>query len=456
MTLRKASAFGLLRCRQSNIFRQSAASSSLVIGAVAVLYFADRQKESSNCEQKNIPMQRRRRHDDRGINVMAASYSKPFQLLASMFETVCSITLCEQQPRIIVNGNDDNYHDDDDDDDDGEEESRNFHQTLRYHKSIAHIYKSKWDWMANDAKSSHIPTSSWPFNVPDETEVGSIMFDLQFCHRILRPSRKGVWGDDNEVDYKEDQVNVNDGSSKGYCQNIQFRIAMYLLAQTKDSDQRKGLKLIKDLVEHHHHPDAICSYASCLNDGRAGLEDPNPGHATKLWKIAADQFSHVQSMFELGVAYYTGEGVPEDEEMAVKYFSRAAECGNVGAAFMLGDCLLDGVGVKKDRGEALEWLVTAGELGHRGARSRVLAVLEKKDGESYGEFTDSSRQTLKESDDTDDKAKNAACNLQRKHTKYPVVLERRYTLGGRSTSNAAILARRKTNVKNSRADHRKT
>jgi hypothetical protein len=61
---------------------------------------------------------------------------------------------------------------------------------------------------------------------------------------------------------------------------------------------------------------------------------------------------------------------------------------------MLGDCLLDGIGIHVDRALALEWLVRAAELGHRGARSRVMAVLEKREGEEYGGFTDASRQTL--------------------------------------------------------------
>ena len=59
-----------------------------------------------------------------------------------------------------------------------------------------------------------------------------------------------------------------------------------------------------------------------------------------------------------------------------------------------GDCLLDGTGVDVDRAAALEWLVRAAELGHRGARSRVMAVLEKREGQDYDGFTDASRQTL--------------------------------------------------------------
>jgi len=61
-------------------------------------------------------------------------------------------------------------------------------------------------------------------------------------------------------------------------------------------------------------------------------------------------------------------------------FKLASEQNHPAACYMLGDCLLDGCGVDFDRGLALGWLVRAVELGHRGARSRVMAVLEKREG----------------------------------------------------------------------------
>lgn len=278
------------------------------------------------------------------------------------------------------------------------------------------------------------------------------MFDFQFCLGDHRPSRptNGKSDDNSEDEKRED-----------YCQDLQFRIASHLLFQADEQIQHQGLQLNKQLVDDHRHPDAMCSYATCLNDGRAGVSEPNPVRATNWWKIASDRYNHVQSTYELGVAYYTGEGVVEDERMAVKYFERAAECGHVGAAYMLGDCLLDGVGVRRDRGEALEWLVTAAELGHRGARSRVLAVLEKKEGDNHGEFTDSSRQTLKQSDDDDDGddgddssetgLRKRQATLERQYSKHPVLLERRYTIG-EGARNPAVLARRKTIVQESREE----
>ncbi len=244
---------------------------------------------------------------------------------------------------------------------------------------------------------------------------------------------------------------------------------------------------ISPVTCHHHATDGMCAYATCLNDGRAGL-DINPNAAVSWWKNACAQHDHIQSCYEMGVAYYTGEGLPEDEVQAVNYFRRAADCGHAGAAYMLGDCLLDGIGVERDRGEALEWLVISAELGHRGARSRVLAVLEREEGKSYGKFTDASRQTYveqvivetrststssthdkdesqKKSNETlnsksnadDDKSSKSfekgktRDGLERQYSQRPVTLERRYTIGG-GARNPAVLARRKTIVEESRHD----
>ena len=109
---------------------------------------------------------------------------------------------------------------------------------------------------------------------------------------------------------------------------------------------------------------------------------------------------------------------------------------------MLGDCLLDGEGVEMDRGAALEWLIRSADLGHRGARSRVMAVLEKQDGEDYGRFTDASRQTLVE-------------HILLSANKQGDILQRRATLAkpiGGGVMNPTELRRRHTIVQNSREE----
>jgi len=323
--------------------------------------------------------------------------------------------------------------DDDDDDDpfgsflDQADEAQRFEQCLAYHRSLLRSYHSRWDW-AN--AQGRIPTTSWPRNIPSDEDAGAIMTDLRFCAR-----------------------SPNFRSDKDYCDRLRFRVGSYLLMKIDPESQKRGLKIVRDLAERGH-ADGMCSYATCLNDGRAGL-DPNPQQAVVWWRLCADMHSHSQSLYELGVALYTGEGCPEDESQAVRFWRSAANLGHPSAAYMLGDCLLDGVGIERDRAEALEWLITAAELGHRGARSRVLAVLEKENDRDYGSFTDASRQTLKKSV-LQSQQNGVALSGEIRDEKegsfqQRVSIERRYTIGGGSR-NPVVLARRKTIVQESRAD----
>jgi TPR repeat protein len=313
-----------------------------------------------------------------------------------------------------------------------DEEERNFDQTLKHHKNQFEHYRKKWDW---SNVTSRLPTVSWPTNIPDEKYFSSLNVDLHYCKRRT-----------NDAD-----------SNETYCQDIQFRIASFMLLEHEGEVQKEALIMIRKLAETGH-PDGICAYATCLNDGRGGLEI-NPKAAVSWWMNACEKYDHIQSSYELGVAFYTGEGVPEDEAIAVEYFRRAADCGHPGASYMLGDCLLDGIGVARDRGEALEWLITSAELGHRGARSRVLAVLEKEETKDYGIFTDSSRQSLLSAKRQTKVRKYTAPfehgkkrdGLEGQYSDRPVTLERRYTIGG-GARNPHVLGRRKSIVDESRFD----
>jgi TPR repeat protein len=204
--------------------------------------------------------------------------------------------------------------------------------------------------------------------------------------------------------------------------------------------QRKGFNMLRVLAEKGY-PNAMAYYGMCLNEGRAD-KIPNSEAAVSWFRRTADMYGHPQSQYELGVAFYTGEGVVEDEEEAVRLFQLAAEQNHSAACYMLGDCLLDGIGVDTDRGLALEYLVRASELGHRGARSRVMAVLEKKDGEDYGAFTDASRQTMLE---VHTATKDGQIFVRRKTTL------RKEEIGGGSR-NPTELTRRQTIVAKSRKE----
>ena len=174
-----------------------------------------------------------------------------------------------------------------------------------------------------------------------------------------------------------------------------------------------------------------------MNEGIVQGIEASPEQAVIWWRRCLDYHKHIWSTYELAIAFYTGEGVPEDTVKAVSYFRKAAHLGHAGAAYMLGELLLDGVGASRDRAGALEWIVTAAELGHYKARQRVLAILQEdwEDIQLGKGITDQEWSGLSD----EEKAK-------------AILLERRYTIGGGSR-NPEVLQRRKTKVCESRQDH---
>ena len=74
------------------------------------------------------------------------------------------------------------------------------------------------------------------------------------------------------------------------------------------------------------------------------------------------------AQFNLGLMYANGEGVPQDDAEAVKWYLKAAEQGNVKAQFNLGLMYDDGYGVAEDDVEAYAWFSVAGAGGDKDAR----------------------------------------------------------------------------------------
>ena len=73
----------------------------------------------------------------------------------------------------------------------------------------------------------------------------------------------------------------------------------------------------------------------------------------------------------LGVMYDDGEGVPEDDKEAVKWYTKAAEQGVDAAQYNLGNMYRDGEGVPQDYKEAFKWYTKAAEQGMPAPRTTL-------------------------------------------------------------------------------------
>ena len=69
------------------------------------------------------------------------------------------------------------------------------------------------------------------------------------------------------------------------------------------------------------------------------------------------------AQFALGVMYYSGHGVAQDNREAVKWYRLAAEQGNAGAQSVLGGIYRQGQGVAQDDKEAARWYGLAAKQG---------------------------------------------------------------------------------------------
>ena len=80
--------------------------------------------------------------------------------------------------------------------------------------------------------------------------------------------------------------------------------------------------------------------------------------AVKWWREAAEQ-GFAEAQFRLGVMYHLGEGVPQDYVEAAKWWRKTAEQGDADAQFWVGVMCAKGEGVPKDVVEAYAWFLLA-------------------------------------------------------------------------------------------------
>jgi TPR repeat protein len=69
------------------------------------------------------------------------------------------------------------------------------------------------------------------------------------------------------------------------------------------------------------------------------------------------------AQFELGRAYFRGEGVPKDEEKAVEWMEKSANQGNSDAITSMGFFYSQGIGVEKSEAQAVEWFRKGAKAG---------------------------------------------------------------------------------------------
>lgn len=133
--------------------------------------------------------------------------------------------------------------------------------------------------------------------------------------------------------------------------------------------------LIPTVVERFRHPKRIeaappvQTQAAPASPPKVEVASPPPLNLEDVRKRAelGDPYEQVA----LATRYATGEDVPQDYSMAVRWFTRAAEQGHVGAQDALGTYYWVGRGVPKDVTRAYFWSVLARAAGKEASKVRV-------------------------------------------------------------------------------------
>jgi len=109
-----------------------------------------------------------------------------------------------------------------------------------------------------------------------------------------------------------------------------------------------------------------------MYDNGDGIPE-NDAEAVKWYKKAADQ-GDAGAQSNLGIMYDNGEGVPENDAEAVRWFRKAANQGHAKAQFNLAVMYFNGDGVPENHVRAYVWLSMAKTQGHESAKKAVETV----------------------------------------------------------------------------------
>ncbi len=113
--------------------------------------------------------------------------------------------------------------------------------------------------------------------------------------------------------------------------------------------------------------------ADTFESGLTAYERGDFTQALKIWSKVA-KLNHSGAQHNLAVMYDHGQGVPEDDRVAVGWYKRAADNGHAPSQYTLGLLHSRGHSVAKDMAIAVDWYKRAALQGH-GKSQFILGVL---------------------------------------------------------------------------------
>ncbi|QBN19915.1 tetratricopeptide repeat protein [Flavobacterium nackdongense] len=105
-------------------------------------------------------------------------------------------------------------------------------------------------------------------------------------------------------------------------------------------------------------------------EGYNAFKEKNYTEAIKLWNQAAAK-GNSKAMYQIGAAYYYGDGVPKDYVKSTEWYQKSAVKGNSSAMYEVGSAYYNGIGVTKDLTKAMDWYLKSANNGNKEAIKEI-------------------------------------------------------------------------------------
>ncbi|KAF0279935.1 sel1 repeat family protein [Spiribacter aquaticus] len=128
------------------------------------------------------------------------------------------------------------------------------------------------------------------------------------------------------------------------------------------------------------------AWAQSFSEGVNAYNEGDYGTALEVFRSLAKEGS-AEAQYNIGYMYEKGQGVPQADSIAVRWYRHASEQGNANAQFNLGVMYADGEGVLQDYSEALRWFRAAAEQGDAGAQNNLGAMYGNGNGVNQDQIT---------------------------------------------------------------------
>lgn len=114
-------------------------------------------------------------------------------------------------------------------------------------------------------------------------------------------------------------------------------------------------------------------YANDFQEGLDAIHETNYEKALeKLIPLA--EHGHPAAQYNIGVMHEWGNGMPQDNANALKWYKRSAERSHKDAQNNLGALYSKGEGTEQNFIEALKWFIIATKNGSEGGQKNILIV----------------------------------------------------------------------------------